>query len=122
MDYEATLRRDAEAAEKAAQVLKAVAHPLRLRLVATLCAGPEHVNALAVLLSVPQAVVSQQLRILRMHGLVQVERRDGFAFYALGNPKLRTLVRCLGGCSDDEKRFGPTTKAREAKTKKRTHT
>ncbi len=90
---------DAERAEHCANVLKAVAHPLRLRIVAVLCQGEAHVNALAERLGASQAIVSQQLRILRMHGLVEARRRDGFAWYRLLEPNLRTLVACMDRCS-----------------------
>ena len=62
-----------------AGVLRALAHPLRLRLVALLCEGRTHVNDLAQRLGVTQAIVSQQLRILRMSRLVEVSRERGLA-------------------------------------------
>jgi DNA-binding transcriptional ArsR family regulator len=89
---------DARRAEHAAEVLKAVAHPVRLRIVATLCRGDEHVNALAERLAVPQPIVSQQLRILRGHGLVSARREGGFAWYRLAEPALRDLVCCMEKC------------------------
>jgi DNA-binding transcriptional ArsR family regulator len=82
-----------------AEVLKAVAHPLRLRIVATLCAGEESVGALALRLGVPQPIVSQQLRILRATGLVAAAREDGFAFYRIAEPALHDLVCCMDRCS-----------------------
>ncbi len=90
---------DTDRAEHCADVLKAVAHPLRLRIVAALCQGEEHVNALAERLGATQAIVSQQLRILRMHGLVEARRSDGFAWYRLFEPNLRTLVACMDRCA-----------------------
>ncbi len=89
---------DGRRAEHAADVLKAVAHPVRLRIVATLCRGAEHVNALAERLQVPQPIVSQQLRILRGHGLVAARRADGFSWYHLEEPALRDLVCCMEKC------------------------
>ena len=86
-------------AEEIADILKALAHPLRLRIIAILCEGDAHVNALAERLAAKQAVVSQQLRILRMRNLVQVTRRDGFAHYRLAEPRLRELIRCMTGCA-----------------------
>jgi ArsR family transcriptional regulator len=93
-----TVRNDAQRAEHAAEVLKAVAHPLRLRIVATLCAGEWHVTELAERLEVPQPIVSQQLRILRGHGLVVVTREGGFATYRIAEPALRDLVCCMERC------------------------
>ncbi len=90
---------DQRRAEHCAEVLKAVAHPLRLRIVAVLCEGEAHVNALAERLGVSQAIVSQQLRILRMRGLVAAERADGFARYRLLEQNLRTVVDCMERCA-----------------------
>ncbi len=92
------LRGDPRRAAKAAEVIKALGHPLRLRLVAILC-DDEHVTGLSELLGVQQSVVSQQLRILRIQGLVEVSRENGFAYYRLAEPRLRELIRCVEGCS-----------------------
>ena len=81
-----------------AEVLKAVAHPLRLRIVAILCRGEENVTALAEKVGASQAIVSQQLRILRGHGLVSARRANGFAWYRLSEPALRDLVCCMEKC------------------------
>jgi ArsR family transcriptional regulator len=85
-------------AERMAEVLKAVAHPMRLRIVALLCRGEHHVNGLADALAAPQPIVSQQLRILRARGLVAATRENGFARYRLAEPALRDLVCCMEKC------------------------
>jgi len=90
---------DVARAAEVADILKAVAHPLRLRIVAILCEGEMQVNALAERLGARQAIVSQQLRILRMHRLVVAVRQNGCASYRLLEPRLRNLVRCVEGCA-----------------------
>ena len=85
-------------AEHLADMLKAIAHPLRLRLVSLLAEKERCVNELAELLGVNQAIASQQLRILRMRGLVAVNRSNGFANYRLAEPRLVNLLGCLEGC------------------------
>lgn len=93
------LRSDPERAEHIADVLRAVAHPLRIRIVAVLCcAAEETVGRLAELLAAPQPIVSQQLRILRAQGLVAVTRENGFARYRIAEPALHTLVGCMEKC------------------------
>ena len=89
---------DADRASHVAEVLKAVAHPLRLRIVASLCEAEANVGALADRLGASQAIVSQQLRILRSHGLVAATRARGFARYRLVERNLRGLVRCMEKC------------------------
>ncbi len=89
---------DPTRADHVAEVLKAVAHPLRLRIVAILCRGEENVTALAEKVGASQAIVSQQLRILRSHGLVAANREAGFARYRIVEQNLRGLVRCMENC------------------------
>ena len=86
------------AATEAAEVLKAIAHPVRLRIVAILCDEKLHVNALAERLGVTQSIVSQQLRILRMRQLVGVTREQGKAIYRLTEPNLRKMIKCMDSC------------------------
>jgi DNA-binding transcriptional ArsR family regulator len=90
---------NAERAGEVAEILKAVAHPLRLRIIALLCKSEAEVNALAEQLGAPQAIVSQQLRILRMHRLVRASRANGRATYQLLESRLRDLVNCMEHCS-----------------------
>jgi ArsR family transcriptional regulator len=84
--------------EQLADVVKALAHPLRLGIVASLCESEACVGALVERLGARQTAVSQQLRILRMSGLVDVARLRGGAVYRLAEPRLRELVACLSGC------------------------
>lgn len=81
-----------------AEVLKAIAHPLRLRIVASLNVREIHVNKLARILDCPQAIVSQQLKILRMKHLVTSRRKDGLALYRIIDPKLQSLIKYLEDC------------------------
>ncbi len=73
---------------------------MRLRIVAILCEREENVTTLAERLGAPQAIVSQQLRILRSHGLVTARRDHGFARYRLLERNLRGLVRCMQRCGE----------------------
>ena len=91
-------------------ILKALAHPARLQIVATLCDGDETVNGLAERLDLKQAIVSQQLRILRMSGLVAAVRESGFARYRLAEPRLRELIACLEGCHRETTTAGARSK------------
>jgi ArsR family transcriptional regulator len=92
------LRENADRAAHLAEVLKAVAHPLRLRIVALLCQGEANVTGMVEALATSQPLVSQQLRILRAQGLVEASREDGFAWYRLAEPALRDLVCCMEKC------------------------
>jgi ArsR family transcriptional regulator len=90
---------DREQAARIAEVLKAVAHPLRLRIVTLLSQGDWQVNALADRLAAQPAIVSQQLRILRLHRLVSAEPAAGCVTYRLREARLRELVSCMERCT-----------------------
>ena len=90
-----------ERAAEMAETLRALGNPVRIRIVDLLCEGELHVGAIAEQLEVGQPIVSQQLRILRMSGLVEASREGGFARYRLARPQLRTLMRCLHRCCEE---------------------
>ena len=87
-----------------AEILKAVAHPLRLRIIDHLEKGELCVGDLARRVEKKQAIVSQQLKILRMVGLVKTERRLGRSYYRINNRVLNDLLTCLRRCTgaDDD--------------------
>ena len=85
-------------AEQAADILKAVAHPTRLRIAALLSEGDTHVGAMAERLGINQPIASQQLRILRMQGLVESTWVNGLAIYRLKETHLVQLISCITNC------------------------
>lgn len=87
-----------ELAHELADVLRALGHPLRLRIMALLVQGARHVGAIADELGSSQAVTSQQLRILRLSRLVEVTRERGQALYRLATPHFGDLLGCLVSC------------------------
>ena len=89
---------DAGRAQELSEVLKALGHATRLKLVTLLSDGPSTVGDLAKALGLQQSIVSQHLRILRLSGLVAAERGGGYTHYRLLEPGLRGLIACLVGC------------------------
>jgi DNA-binding transcriptional ArsR family regulator len=94
----ADLKHDPARAAEIAEILKALSHATRLMIVARLADGEANVGELSSCLGTPQALVSQQLRILRMSGLVEFRREGGFAVYKLAKPHLVDLLQCLERC------------------------
>ena len=82
------------------EVLKAIAHPVRLGIIILLCQGKHNVSEMAEALRVRQSTVSQHLNPLRLLGLVTVDRTGGKGTYSLQEPSLKELVRCLAKCKD----------------------
>jgi len=94
----ASIAKNQEKCEHIVRILKAMGHPIRLQIVAILADEDTHVGAMAERIGAPQAVISQQLGILRMRGLVSRRRESGRAVYTLAEPRLRDLVTCMEGC------------------------
>jgi len=63
-------------AKELSEILKVIAHPDRIRLIEDLRAGEKDVNSLAETLALTSSRVSQHLRLLRAHRIVE-EHRDG---------------------------------------------
>lgn len=81
--------------ESAAETLKAVAHPVRLRLLELLCREEIPVTLLAEQAGIPQAVASQHLRLMARAGAV-THRRDGHqVYYRVTNPHVLALLSCM---------------------------
>jgi DNA-binding transcriptional ArsR family regulator len=69
-----------EAYDRQAEILKALAHPVRLQILDILRDGEQCVCHLEAVLKLRQAYISQQLMTLRKAGLV-ADRKDGLRVY-----------------------------------------
>lgn len=85
-----------EALVDAAGVLRAVAHPLRLRLLEILeREGESNVTALCEASGAPQPLVSQQLARLRHEGVLAARREGSLVFYRVARPEVLGLLDCV---------------------------
>jgi len=84
--------RDDKAIEGAAELLGALAHPLRISIVRELGAGPRCVHELVEALNVSQPLVSQHLRVLRAARLVAGDRRGREIAYSLADEHVAHIV------------------------------
>ncbi|HTA38808.1 MAG TPA: metalloregulator ArsR/SmtB family transcription factor [Candidatus Acidoferrales bacterium] len=89
----------AEPFEAEAGVLKAVADPYRLRMLATLARAAEEVCVCDFTAAFPlnQPTVSHHLRILREAGLVTCERRGTWVYYKLAPDAERRIEAATAG-------------------------
>ena len=84
--------------ERAARVIRVLGHPLRLRLLEALEAGERHVAELQEASGVSQAMVSQQLSILRANGVVESRREGARVYYRIIEPKVSRILDCIREC------------------------
>ncbi|GJM81776.1 transcriptional regulator [Paenibacillus sp. HMSSN-139] len=85
-----------KAYQEAAEMLKALAHPVRLCIVRGLL-DKKHCNVtyMQECLELPQSTVSQHLQKLRSLGIVEAERSGLEVNYQLANDRVIKLVRHL---------------------------
>ena len=91
-------RIDTEVLARASRVIRVVGHPLRLRLLELLEGGERNVTELVRGAGVSQAIVSQQLRILRAEGVVGARREGPRVYYWITEPKVSKILDCIREC------------------------
>lgn len=83
---------------RAAEIIKMLGHPERLKIVEVLERGEATVSDIQATLRLPQAIVSQQLARMRGCGIV-AQRRDGIhVHYRIVEPKVHHILRCIRTC------------------------
>jgi DNA-binding transcriptional ArsR family regulator len=82
----------------AAAVIKCLGHPLRLRLLEAMERGERTVSELQALSGVSQATVSEQLGVLRGHGVVEARREGPFVYYRITEAKVCRILACIREC------------------------
>ena len=75
-----------------AQFFRALAHPVRIRILEILVRGGRTVQELQEALTLDQPIVSQQLAVLRNQGIVASRKQGLSVRYALRDPLVGTLL------------------------------
>jgi DNA-binding transcriptional ArsR family regulator len=74
------------------EFFKALAHPIRIRILDSLRDGEKGVNELSEILKIEPANVSQQLAILRMRNIVVGRKAGNNVYYSVSDPTLFRLL------------------------------
>lgn len=75
-----------------AQFFRALAHPVRIRILEILAGGSRTVQELQTALALDQPLVSQQLSVLRNQGIVAGQKEGVSVRYALRDPLVADLL------------------------------
>jgi len=75
-----------------AEFFKALAHPLRIRILELLRSGPLSVTQIQEVTGTPGSSVSQQLAVLRGRGIVTTERHGTTIIYSAADAELFELL------------------------------
>ena len=88
------------ALEQAAECLRTLAHPHRLRIVQMLLAGRYTVGELADACGIPSHMASEHLRLMQRCGFLTSQKEGRKAYYEVAEPHLESIIGCV------EDRFG----------------
>lgn len=77
------------------EALKALAHPLRLRILAALTAGERNVGEIEQVTGIGQPGLSQQLGVLRKAGLVDTRKEAKLVFYCIAGEQIGAVTSAL---------------------------
>ncbi|PEU75484.1 transcriptional regulator [Bacillus cereus] len=84
--------------ERVAEVLRVLAHPVRLQIVHQLIKKTSlNVSELQRYLAMPQSTVSQHLGKLKSHKVVAYERKGLEVFYRVDDEKMKQTLKLLIG-------------------------
>lgn len=89
-----------EALGQAAECLRVLAHPHRLRMIQMLLRGDHTVGELAEACDLPTAMASEHLRLMQRCGFLSSEKDGRKVFYHVIEPHLKQILQCI------EARFG----------------
>ena len=84
-----------ETLSEAAECLKVIAHPVRLRMVEILMQGEFPVHELARMCDLPPHQACEHLRLMRGQRLLASERRGRAVYYRIESQRLPALIGCL---------------------------
>lgn len=88
---------DMETLERIAPIIRNVAHPMRLRILDYLDqeGEPRSVSDIMDAAGAGQAIVSQQLRILKDQGVLTAHREGNFVLYGIADRSVLVLLDCI---------------------------
>ncbi|EDP73423.1 metalloregulator ArsR/SmtB family transcription factor [Hydrogenivirga sp. 128-5-R1-1] len=86
---------DEEWLEENAELLKALAHPSRLKIIGFLSSGKQCVKHIWESLDLPQPNVSQHLSVLRNKGILGYKREGSIVCYYIKNKKALEIYKLL---------------------------
>lgn len=92
--------------DRRTEILKALAHPVRLGLVETLSNKTLCVNDLAGRFPVDRTTISKHLAVLKEAGVLENRREGREIYYHLRVPCLEEFISCLGRMSCGESCLG----------------
>ncbi len=95
-----------DALGQAAECLRTLAHPHRLRMIQMLLQGDYTVGELAEACDLPSPMASEHLRLMQRSGFLTSEKEGRKVYYRVAEPHLESILKCI------EDRFGASSARR----------
>lgn len=81
--------------EQAAEMLRVMGHPVRIRIAQSLEQGEKNVGDIAREVGAAQATTSQHLKALRTSGLLEARRQGACVYYSIARPEVYKILGCI---------------------------
>lgn len=89
---------DLEKVQRAAHVLKTVAHPTRLRIAELLQDREMTVGEIQESLGTSQSLTSHQLSLMKDRGILKSRKAGKSVYYGVNSPEVIQVLHCLKKC------------------------
>ncbi len=86
---------DIDLLQEAAECLKTLAHPHRLRIIQLLNQGRFTVGELAEFCDIPGHMASEHLRLMQRCGFLTSEKEGRKTYYEICEPHLKNILSCI---------------------------
>ena len=90
-----------EPLEKMVEILKTLAHPVRLKIVNILMSGERYISELMERLGKERLFTSHQLIILKSRGVLKSRRNGNVVYYSIKNNAVRNIIESIIENLDD---------------------
>ncbi len=83
--------------EKSSQILKALAHPVRMEIIDRLEKNGCNVSKIQENLGLPQSTISQHLKVMKNAGILSSHRKGTTVCYRIEIKEIRKILSMLSG-------------------------
>lgn len=88
---------DLDVLAQAAECLRTLAHPVRLRMVQMLLNDNYTVGELAEACEIPNHMASEHLRLMQHCGFLSRRKEGRYTYYEVAEPHLADIMKCIEG-------------------------
>ena len=80
---------------KAAETMRSISHPARLRIIEILEESERSVTEIQDHLGITQSLTSQHLNNMRVRGVLKSRKEGNMVYYSIANPDVVKVIHCI---------------------------